>query len=179
LVVLFPRELLVAVGTTWSAYFNCSVQGTDPGPIGHLSQTLGCTGLAIHCVTGGDRAAPVYKPPATSFELFGAAPRGRLNAIRSVACVSDGSRWEFQALGVPQPFEEAQAYQSQRVRDRFTPEMLQRYCRSVVGIDVFDAANYGHMSVLIETDAVISHEAKRLSLDEAQRWLGIAPRRLA
>lgn len=38
-----PRELLVEAGT-WTAYFDCSLRGTDAEPvIGHLSQTMGCT----------------------------------------------------------------------------------------------------------------------------------------
>lgn len=43
-----PRELLVAVGSHWTAYFDCGLNGGDPiSAIGHLSRTVKCQGVAV------------------------------------------------------------------------------------------------------------------------------------
>lgn len=44
------RELLVSAGR-WTAYFDNSINGSDPdGPIGCLAQTLGCQGVVVDAV---------------------------------------------------------------------------------------------------------------------------------
>ena len=45
------------------------------------------------------------------------------------------SRWEFVEQGEPFPFEEVEQYQARRIKDRLTPEMVERYC-SHLGIDL-------------------------------------------
>jgi hypothetical protein len=64
-----------------------------------------------------------------------------------VGCYEDG--WEFTAKGPVLPFEHTERYRARRIRDRFTPEMLQSYCRAL-GIDVFNADFYGPEFVLFE-----------------------------
>jgi hypothetical protein len=171
-----PRELLIQTGPTWTAYFDCLLQGTDPiSAIGYLAQRIGCVGMAVASVHQSDRVAAVFKPPARSFTLFGAAPTHFLNHIRSVASIYDGDRWEFIATGTPQPFEHLSAYLARRIQDRLTPEMLQRYGRALVGIDVFEASDYGPRGVLVRSNDVIPKDAKIMSIDDAHRWYGLGP----
>ncbi len=169
-----PRELLVECGSAWTAYFDCALQGGDPtSVVGYLSRRTGSLGLAVASVRGSQRGAPVFKPPARSFELFGAAGTHFLNYVRSVASVHNGNRWEFSASGTPQPFEDLRAYDAHRIEDRLTHEMLQRYCTAVVDIDVFDASSYAPRAVLVRKDVVIPAGAEIMSLSEAQARYGL------
>jgi hypothetical protein len=46
-----PRELLVEASDGWTAYFDCSIRGTDAvGTVGYLAREVGCQGLAIRTV---------------------------------------------------------------------------------------------------------------------------------
>ena len=158
----------------WTAYFDCLLQGTDPvSAIGYLAERIGCLGMALASVHQSDHAAAVFKPPSRSFTLFGAAPTHFLNHIRSVGSIHDGDHWEFMATGTPQPFEDLGAYVARRIQDRLTPEMLQHYGRALVGIDVFDASDYGPRGILIRSNDVIPKEAKIMSIADAQRWYGL------
>jgi hypothetical protein len=45
------RELLVEASDGWTAYFDCSIRGTDAVSIvGYLAREVGCQGLAIRTV---------------------------------------------------------------------------------------------------------------------------------
>jgi hypothetical protein len=145
-----PRELLVSAGG-WTAYFDSSLRGTDAvSAIGHLSRKLLCQGLAITAVphTIGVPGIHHGRAGAVSFELFGPLATSFLNYVRTIAITFDGSRWVFNATGTPQSFEEVDTYRARRVRDRFTSDMLARYC-GALGVDVFNDAAYGPRSVLV------------------------------
>ena len=71
-------------------------------------------------------------------------------SMRSIAVFKD-TRWGFvESGGPPLPFEEAEAYQTRRIRDRLTPDRVARYCQAV-GIDLFNPAFYEGPGVLIRT----------------------------
>lgn len=107
------------------------------------------------------------------FTLYGPLRTEWLNYVRSVAVVND-DRWEFIATGTPQDFEEPEAYTARRIRDRFTSEMLERYCQAL-GIDVFNPDFYGPDAVLVEDLAPLHEDARVMSLAEAQRYHGVVP----
>lgn len=172
-----PRELLVRAGPRWTAYFDNSVRGTDAvSAVGHLTRSLDCQGLAIGVVphTVGAPGVREGRMGAVQFELF--APLGTefLNYVRTVAVVFDGIRWQFTSTGTEQAFEEVEAYRSRRVRDRFTSEMLERYCRAL-GIEVFDSGFYGPDAVFVESAVPMAPDGLVLPLAQAQHWLGIVP----
>jgi hypothetical protein len=108
------------------------------------------------------------------FELFGPERTDFLNYVRTISIAYDGSRWEFGATGEVQPFEELEAYQARRVRDRFMSEMLERYCRAL-GLEVFDPGTYGPEAVLFESSVVVPADGLVLTLEQAQEWLEITP----
>jgi hypothetical protein len=169
-----PRELLVEASEEWTAYFDCSIRGTDAvSAVGHLSQTIGCEGLAV-------RAVPHIPTPepgrlgAIQFEMFAPHRTGFLNYLRTIAVTHDGRRWRFDTWGEAQPFEETAAYAARRVKDRFTSDMLERYCEAV-GVHVFDPASYGPRSALVESRVRLPEDGRVMSLRQTQTWLGIVP----
>ncbi len=64
------------------------------------------------------------------------------NADRSLWLANGGSRYEFIHHGHELPFEETQNYTARRVRERFTPDMLERYC-AALGIHPWEETYYG------------------------------------
>jgi hypothetical protein len=169
-----PRELLVEVSPTWTAYFDCLFQGTDAASaISYLAQHVGCLGMTVGSVRGSDAPARVVKPPATSFTLYGAARTDWLNRIRSVASINDGDRWEFTAVGRPQPFEDLNAYAMPQVKDRLTPALLERYGTAVIGRKIFESSEYGPRCVLVRSSVAMPAAAQQFSIEEAQRWFGL------
>lgn len=171
-----PRELLVAAGS-WTAYFDSSLRGTDAvSAVGHLTRKLQCQGLAVDVVphTVGATGVREGRMGAVQFELFGPLDTDVLNYVRTVSVVFDGSRWQFNATGTEQTFEEVDAYQGRRVRDRFTSAMLKRYCQAL-GIEVFDPGVYGPDAVLVESTVPMAPDGLVMTLQQAQDWLEIVP----
>jgi hypothetical protein len=172
-----PREIMVRAGSEWTAYFNSSALGSDPAsPLGHLTRTLKCDGLVIHVAPHILRRPDGETPRLGSvqFLMLGPDETHWLNYVRSVY-VHFESKWEFRATGTPQWFEDTGAYSAPRIRDRFTSEMLERYCRAL-GLEVFDASQYGPDAVLVESDVPKPDPAPPLlSLAEAQKRKGIVP----
>lgn len=127
------RQLVVANGPTWTAHFANDHLGGDPVSwVGHLSGVLGCRGvIATHIPVGH------YPYPATQFSLHG--PNGEVRSLS--AGIFDDGRWEVEALGEPQPFEEPE-----RALDR---ELLLRYLTEL-GIEADDPDAYGG-GVLVRT----------------------------
>ena len=171
-----PRELLVGAGK-WTAYFDNSLRGPDAvSAIGHLSRTLKCQGLAIRVVprTVGLPGVEKGRAGSVQFELFGPLQTKFLNYVRTVGVTFDGSKWVFSANGTEQEFEEVEAYRARRVRDRFSSEMLERYCQAL-GLDVFNDDAYGPEAVFFESAVTMPANGVVMTLAEAQQWLEIKP----
>lgn len=172
-----PREVLVRLGPSWTAYFDCSHKGTDAVSATHvLSRQLDCQGLAINVVPDSPSSTERPNPGrlgAIQFELMSPQPVGPVKSVRSISLTKD-SRWEFELHGTPQPFEELEMYSHKSVRDRFTSEMLERYCKAV-GVDVFNPDAYGPDAVLFESDVPMPPRFAELTFSEAQEQLGIVP----
>ena len=172
----YPRELLVEAAGGWTAYFDCGLQGTDAVPvISYLSKLVACEGLAIaaipHTVDSDGRTG---RMGSVHFQMFGPVKTGFLNFVRVVAVDYDGQRWVFTTHGTEQPFEEPDAYRSARVRDRFTSDMLERYCLAL-GLRAFDPAAYGPRAALLVSDVDTPADGLVKSLEEVQEWLRIVP----
>jgi hypothetical protein len=172
-----PRELLLEVSGGWTGYFDCLLRGTDAvSTIGYLAGAIGCQGLAITSVphTAGRPGAGHGQFGAVQFEMFGPLRTEFMNYVRTVSAAYDGSRWMFSAAGTVQWFEETEAYKARRVRDRFTSQMLERYCRAL-DLEVFDPASYGPRSVLVRSEVPVPPGSRVMSLQQAQHWLQIVP----
>jgi hypothetical protein len=173
-----PRELAVEMEGRWTAYFDCSIRGTDAvSAVGSLTRKLDCEGVAVRTTphTFGCAGVDRGRFGSVQFEMFGPQNDGHfLNYVRSIAVAFTGRTWVFTANGTEQPFEAINRYSTPRVRDRFTSEMLEEYCRAV-GIDVFNEAAYGPRATLIESDEPVPADGLILTLPETQRWLEIKP----
>ncbi len=170
-----PRELVVGTVSSWTAYFDNGIRGPDPVPVmSYLARRMKTRALAISAIPHTADSVNVERGRygAVSFELFGPSRTHFLNYIRSVALVFNGRKWEFALGGEPQPFEELDAYRARKVNERFTFEMLDRYC-GALGVHPFDESFYRAEAVLIDRKLSVPVEAMSLTLSEAQRWLEI------
>lgn len=175
--ILRNRELLVPVAPDWTAYFDCSPGGTDSASaIGVLTLRAHATGFFIHCLPHitGPRRGQIRRMGSVTFSMLAPFPTGRMNYVRTIQAVYSGSRWEFFLIGTEQPFEEVDRYGARKVRDRFTPDMLERYCQAL-GVDVFNLQAYGDSGILIESKVVTPNPIETWTLAQVQSMRGIVP----
>jgi hypothetical protein len=67
--------------------------------------------------------------------------------FRGVAAHKE-SRWEWDEGGDPFPWEETETYKEKRIKDRLTPDMVERYCKHL-GIDLFDPDYYSGRAIIV------------------------------
>jgi hypothetical protein len=149
----YTRRLLVGTRSGWTAIFDNSRGGGDPWPPTSYFAAGDVRGvIATHI------PREQYSLPATQFHLMGPSGEPPLFDVRTIAAgVFDSGRWEFEAWGQLQPFEETEAYEKRLVPDRFDRAMLLRYL-AALGIDADEPDFYG--------EAVLVQDRWRL----ARRW---------
>jgi hypothetical protein len=159
------RRLIVPTRSSWTAYLDNSISGTDPSPLSHFSSELSCRAVRVGCSADG-----------TIFELYGSEERdGPFGVpttwIRHVYAMNDGY-WTFEAAGDVQPFERPERYDERRIRDRFTPELLRSYL-AALGIRAFDDDFYmpDREASLIEEDIPLYRGERAWSFEEVQQGL--------
>jgi len=172
-----PRELLVATISSWTAYFDCGLNGGDPrSPVGHLCRVLGCRGLIVASIpnTYGMADETPGRYGAVQFELLGPDDSNALGYVRSLGIVNDGGRWTFDAIGTVQDFEQPEAYGRRRKRDRFTSDMLAEYS-AALGLRPLDEKFYAARAVLVASEQPVPAGGRQATLAEAQARLGVVP----
>ncbi|MET8147896.1 hypothetical protein ACIBSW_25085 [Actinoplanes sp. NPDC049668] len=173
-----PRELLVQTANPdWTAYFDCGADGTDGVSfVGHLTRTLKCRGVIVSSIphTFGTKLEQPGRLGAVQFELLGPEDTEFLNYVRTISVTHDGSRWQFEAGGTIQDFEDISHYSARRIKDRFTSDVLNQYCQAL-GLSPFDPVFYGAKGSLVEVEIVLSADALSLSLERAQQRIGVKP----
>jgi hypothetical protein len=159
------RRLIVPTRSSWAAYFDNSILGTDPSPLAHFSSELSCRAVRMCC-----------DADATIFELYGAdereGPYGVPTTwVRHVYAMNDGY-WTFDAAGEQQPFERPERYAERRIRDRFTPDMLRSYL-GALGIRAFDEDFYmpNGEALLIEKDIPLYRRERAWTFEDVQAGL--------
>ena len=176
---LFPvtapcrREMLTSTASGWTAYFDNFRNGGDPiSRVGQMCDMLKCRGVAVTC-------APDRHPEwgrgtfgGVQFQLFAPHETDFINHLRHVGVTCDDDGWAFDTNGPVQPFEETLEYSAHRVRDRFTAEMLERYC-AALGIDLFNPEFYGPNAVMVVDRSPLSPTSPCLSREEARHALGL------
>ena len=169
------RELWMESHSKWLACFTNGLDG-GYGPVSFLAQECKTRAVVVQCAphTMPLRAMKDTKGiwGTTQFELYGPEQTDFLNYVGTVAAANDGGRWVFHARGEVQPFEQIERYDAPRVRDRFTPEMLESYCRAL-GIDVFNESFYKPSAVLMEDLPAYKNPPRLVSLAERRRELGL------
>jgi hypothetical protein len=160
------RHLWVRTNASWTAYFDNFVNGGDPyGPVHQGSLQIPCRGVMIL-----NKPQTPKSYGGTRFTIFGSKSPVGLNVDREISAINDGGRWAWDQSGDPLPFEETSQYESRRIRDRLTPEMLDRYC-TAIGIRAFDDAFYGSEGYLVQNNN-IKFEPRTLTLNQAQEESG-------
>jgi hypothetical protein len=142
----YKRRLLVGTTSNWTTIFDNSRGGGDPYSHARLATAHGVRAVAA-------RHAPETQTalPATQFHLLGPTGEPPLMYVRTIdAGRFDSGRWEFLTSGTPQPFEDTDAYERSRVRDRFTREMLLNYLRAL-GIRADDPDFYSEGVLATDT----------------------------
>jgi hypothetical protein len=173
-----PRELLIQTANPgWTAYFDCGADGTDGVSfVGHLTRTLKCRGVIVSSIphTFGTALEQPGRLGAVQFELLGPDDTEFLNYVRTISVAHDGNRWHFEAGGTTQDFEVISHYSARRIKDRFTSGILKEYCQAL-GLSPFDPTFYEAMGSLVEIQITLSDQALSLSLEQAQKRIGIKP----
>ena len=168
--------LLPTAAPEWTAYFDNGAQGSDV--FAHLTSLARLNGL--RCVRAsvvpdtasgrGSQAGGRYG--ATVFEVYGESKAWLAGVERSVELLDDGGRWRFSQDGPPLPCEDLDAYRARRVKDRFTPALLDRYLREF-GLRAFDEDFYAPAGagVLVEKQGRRVRGTSELTLAQArQGW---------
>jgi hypothetical protein len=170
------KQLLMQTVSPWTAYFDNGANGGDPATaVGYLAEYLKCRALAVACVPQtllSERKDAKGTYGAVQFQLFAPVRREFLNYERSISVANDGGRWVFNATGTVQPYEKTTNYEAPRIRNRFTPEMLEEYC-AALGIRLFAPDFYGPGAILIEVHDPLPPHHPELTLTEARVKLGL------
>lgn len=169
------RFLFVPTGGKWTAYLENGWQGTDVSAVSYLSRKMGCRAIRAVSIPHTLRKTPtgeLGRYGATILEVYAADSSGCsfLNIRRSISAANDGGRWRFDANGEPPlEFEQLEQYKARRIRDRFTPEMLDEYLRNF-GIQFFSPNFYEvpQPAYLITKEGPCAAGMKEYSLDEAR-----------
>jgi hypothetical protein len=169
----FKRLWVRTTSSPWpTAYFDGFVNGGDPfPPVSYLATRLGTRGVVVT-----SRPSSKHCHGGNKLELYGPRQTAWLNLVWCVAAVDDGGRWVWKHFGDMQPFEEAPAYASRRVKDRFTPDMLRRYCSALM--IPLEASAYGP-EALLDLPAGVEKTQRLETLDEARARYGLEWRQAA
>lgn len=133
----------------WVGYLE-NINGTETRRITQISSRINenMNSIGVQAWQGGGRKI-ANGWSGGSFSLYS----GKENyGLKRHIMLSDQDRWEFDQSGTPLPFEEIEKYNEKLVRNRFTPEMLQRYLLEF-GIDFFNEDFYmpaGSKAYIIE-----------------------------
>ncbi|HIC89932.1 MAG TPA: hypothetical protein EYP04_11095 [Anaerolineae bacterium] len=165
-----PRVLLVDTASEWTAVFR-----DDTLPlVDYVSSVLRCPGVCATCNEDTyDIKTGRGTPGSVQLFVFAGVQDLDHNYRRTISVTNQLGRWHFDQSYQPLPFEDVQRYRARRVRDRFTPEMLDRYCQAM-GIRPFDHTFYGPRCGLIYPARPLPADFEPLTYEklQAQRNLG-------
>lgn len=170
-----PRTSLVAsTCSPWTAVFLADESGSGPQSIiGHLSRQIPCNGLLITCVDDTfDRTTKKGRFGGVQFRYLSVEKQEFLNYRRSIGAVNDCGRWVFVEDGIPLDFEDPEKLKAKRIRDRFTPEHLEAYCKAL-GIQVFDEEYYGPRFSIVSPELEPSENIVPRGFRDARIALGM------
>lgn len=167
------RFLFIPTHSKWVAYVENGMHGTDAvAPMSYLAEKVGCRGLRVTAVPNTRRREgnkTIGRYGATVLEIYGAKHTYFLNYIRTISALNDGGHWSFHVGGTPQPFENLDSYKAKRIKDRFAPELLQKYLE-IMGLHPFEESFYlpKGRAILIEKIGTLYPQTKEITLEEAR-----------
>ncbi|HEX4002481.1 MAG TPA: hypothetical protein VHX36_07515 [Candidatus Acidoferrales bacterium] len=170
------RYLLVETRSHWSAIFANGLRVNEVfSPVSYLPTVLKCRGLEVGFAPDSSHLARKEATRVwghTLFALYGPEKTDWLNRIRYLSVSNDVGGWSFSANGEPQSFEEREQYAKRIVRERFTPEMLERYCRAL-GIELNDAGFYGPQNCAVRRTGPKIRGSLSMSIADAKSHLDL------
>lgn len=171
------RKMWCTTKSEWIAFVDNGLHGSSAqAPISYLPMVLGCRGIVATCIPrtiigSGKTARGAHG--AVQLEIYGSEFRAGAGAnyIRSISAAKDAGRsWRLYESGNRLPFEEVEKYSAPDAWDRFTPDMLSRYCEHF-GIRLYDPDFYGTEAQI--WDFLDWPQSKQWSLEEAKEHLRI------
>lgn len=122
------RFLFVPTRSNWTAYFENGWRGNDASAVSYLSRTMHWRAIRAVYIPHTMRKTPTGERGrygSTMLEVYAASSGSSpLNVQRFISAANDGGPWRFDAGGEPMEFEQLDRYKATRIRDRFTPDML-------------------------------------------------------
>jgi hypothetical protein len=104
-------------------------------------------------------------------EVYG--PDG--NFIRTIYSSNDGGKWVFGEMGDPFEFEDLAVYKARKIRDRFTPEILEKYLKEL-GLDAFNEDFYlpvtSNRSIMLAKKGALPASYREYTLPEVRELMG-------
>ena len=165
--------LLPTAAPGWTAYFDNGAGGSSAFPhlvaLARLAGLRGVRAAVVPDTASGRGSTPGGRYGATVFEVYGDSKAHLAGVERSVELIDDGGRWRFSQDGPPLPFEDLDAYQARRVKDRFPPALLERYLGEL-GLRPFEESFYApdRSGVLIEKHGPPVVGSRSLTLEQAR-----------
>lgn len=149
------KNLLVRTADAHTAVFLNSAGVPSPAPfVAYLCRQMDVAGLCVTAAPttyGNDGRQMMHG--VVRFEKFEPAATEFLQFERMIEVAFVDGKWTFELAGTQQPFENPEAYKARKIKDRFTEEMLERYC-AALGVRPFDPDYYSRKAVLIEWEGV-------------------------
>jgi hypothetical protein len=171
------RVLFLSTKERWTACFDNGAAGGNPSTfVGELSEQMRCRGVACGCIPNTLTRRDVWKLGtwgAVKFTLFAPEKRDFLNIERSVSVSHDVRGWDFNSIGRMQDFEQVERYAARKIADRFTPELLEEYCRAL-GINLFDEDFYGGAGFITHAYPRFLPKLATATLAQARTQLGLS-----
>jgi hypothetical protein len=149
------RHVFIPTKGVWTLFVENYGIGTDAdGPMMMLSQLLRTEGLRVVMREERTNAETgrVVQYAATILVCYSMG-----SSRRSITCIDDGGRWVFETTGSPYHFEQLDAYQAKRVKDRFNKRLLLEYLRHLGVGDLGDelcVPGPGSPAYLVEREEV-------------------------
>lgn len=166
------RKLIFETNSNFCAYIDNNWSGSNTNCISSAAQILKSVYIEVSAwehnfgkqpnANGWGGGDFIYSNPATG-------------QYRSVGLRYELTKWEFDQYGEPLPFEELEVYKTKPVKNRLTPEMIDRYAKQF-GIDFFNEDFYmppGSKAYLIETSSKYLDTVETLTLEENRKRLGL------
>jgi hypothetical protein len=170
------KFLFIPTSNNRTAFFDNGWQGTDAStPIQILSERLNCQGLVVtavpHTMPSKIKNDTKGRYGATIMEVYG--PDG--NYIRTIYSSNDGGKWVFGESGDPFEFEDLTHYKARKIRDRFTPEILEKYLKEL-SIEAFNETFYlpdtSNASIMLTKKGAFPASYKEYTLHEVREKMG-------
>lgn len=129
------KRLLFATTSLWTGYIeNITAIRTETGRIRRISEPLNCRSIEI-------AAWPSKYGKKVNGWGGGFFTLNQGDEMIRHLMLSDQDRWEFDSYGSYLPFENIEKYKEKYARNRFTPELLDKYLK-YFGINFFDENFY-------------------------------------